>query len=432
MNQYKTHLLFPLFLLVTTIAKGEIRIETTLCICSPASPGSVTLIATGTAGPFTFRWSGPEGYESTVQSPTDITIPGTYAVAVINAYGCAVTLTTEVGECPVIDPLLLTPTPACLGASNGASTLTPITTGTAPYTYAWSTGATTAFIDVYAPGIYSVTVSDANDCTASNSLEIPADSRIEFGYSTTSPDCFGEANGAVRVDTAFGGQSPYRYALNAGVFQTQPVFGNLSAGSYRLRVEDANGCGAEALVEVVSPPTLLLDAGEDQVIRPGDTISLQAVANLLPGQSLQWRPPIGLGCDTCAVTPAFPTETTLYEVALSDANGCTVRDEVWVRVDRRGGLYIPNAFSPNGDGINDVFFVNTDASVRRIASLRIFDRWGALVFERKDSLPNDPATGWNGDIGGKPAMQGLYVYVIEVERADGVAERYSGEVMVVR
>jgi|GEM_PF-686981 len=298
--------------------------------------------------------------------------------------------------------------------------------------YLWSNGATTSFIEVQASGIYSVTVSDANGCTASNSIEIPADSRIEFGYSTTSPDCFGEASGAVRVDTAFGGQSPYRYALNDDVFQTQPVFGNLTAGNYRLRVEDANGCGAEALVEVVSPPTLFLDAGEDQVIRPGDTISLQAVANLLPGQSLQWRPPIGLSCDTCAVTPAFPTETTLYEAALSDANGCTVRDEVWVRVDRRGGLYIPNAFSPNGDGINDVFFVNTDASVRRIASLRIFDRWGALVFERKDSLPNDPAAGWNGDIGGKPAAQGVYVYVLEVERADGVAERYSGEVMVVR
>ncbi|MFM9950330.1 MAG: gliding motility-associated C-terminal domain-containing protein [Saprospiraceae bacterium] len=298
--------------------------------------------------------------------------------------------------------------------------------------YQWSNGATTAFIEVQAPGIYSATVSDANGCTASSSIEIPADARIEFAYSATPPDCFGEASGALRVDTAYGGQSPYRYALNDGVLQTQPVFSNLSAGSYRLRVEDANGCGAEALIEIPSPPALFVDAGEDQVIRPGDTIQLQAIANLLPGQSLQWRPPLGLGCDTCAVTPAFPTETTLYEAALSDANGCTVRDEVWVRVDRRGGLYLPNAFSPNGDGINDRFFANTDTSVRRITSLRIFDRWGALVFERKDSSPNDPAAGWDGDVGGKPAMQGLYVYVINVERADGVAEQYSGEVVLVR
>jgi len=298
--------------------------------------------------------------------------------------------------------------------------------------YQWSNGAATSFIEIQTPGLYSVTVSDANGCTASNSIEIPADARIEFIYSATSPNCFGEASGALRVDTAYGGQSPYRFALNESVFQTQPLFGNLSAGSYRLRVEDANGCGAEALVEIPSPQVLLIDAGEDQVIRPGDTISLQAVSNLLPGQNLQWQPPLGLGCDTCAVTPAFPTETTLFEVALSDANGCTVRDEVWVRVNRRGGLYLPNAFSPNDDGINDRFFANTDTSVRRITNLRIFDRWGALVFERKNSVPNDPAAGWDGEIGGKPAMQGLYVYVIEVERADGVAEQYSGEVTLVK
>ncbi|MDZ4683124.1 MAG: gliding motility-associated C-terminal domain-containing protein, partial [Saprospiraceae bacterium] len=115
-----------------------------------------------------------------------------------------------------------------------------------------------------------------------------------------------------------------------------------------------------------------------------------------------------------------------------DANGCTVGDDIWIRIDRRGGLYLPNAFSPNGDGLNDVFFANTDASVRRITNLRIFDRWGGLVFERKDSPPNDPAAGWNGDIGGKPAGQGVYIYVIEVMRADGVAERYSGEVVLVR
>jgi len=298
--------------------------------------------------------------------------------------------------------------------------------------YQWSNGASTASIEVNAPGLYSVTVSDVNGCTASGSIEIPADARIEFEYSTASPACFGDTNGELRVDTAYGGQSPYRYSLNEGAFQIQPLFGNLSAGSYRLWVEDANGCGAEALVEIPSPPVLFLNAGEDQVIRLGDTIQLHAITNQLPGQNLQWRPPLGLGCDTCAVTPAYPAETTLYEVAVSDANGCTIRDEVWVRVDRRGGLYLPNAFSPNGDGINDRFFVNADASVRRITALRIFDRWGALVFERKNSAPNDPAAGWNGDIGGKPAGQGLYVYMLEVERADGALERHSGEVVVVR
>ncbi len=84
--------LFTFFLLFGSKVTAQIAFAENgvQCICGTGATGSITLIATGTAGPFTFQWSGPEGYESTAQSPTDITVPGQYEVAVTNAYGCAI------------------------------------------------------------------------------------------------------------------------------------------------------------------------------------------------------------------------------------------------------------------------------------------------------------------------------------------------------
>lgn len=298
--------------------------------------------------------------------------------------------------------------------------------------YQWSTGATTAFIDIQSPGTYGLTVTDADGCTGDAMVDIPADARIEFAYMQVSPTCFGDQNGFLQVDTAFGGQAPYQYALNEGAFQMAPVFNNLSSGAYELVIEDANGCRAEAMVSIETPEPLVIDAGEDRAIRLGDTIQLQAIANPLSGLHFQWNPPSGLACDTCVHTFAFPGESTLYEVILTNEQGCTVQDEVFIQVDRRGGLYVPNAFSPNDDGINDRFFVNTDSSVKRITRLRIFDRWGALVFEQKDSSPNAPDAGWDGKIRGKRATQGVYAYTLEVERADGQLEQHAGEITLIR
>ena len=188
MEYFKTHILsLALFLLAFTTATAEISISEVHCICGPTSPGGVTIIANGTAGPFTFQWSGPEGYASTEQNPEDMTVPGLYEVAVLNAYGCAVTLTTEVGECPVIDPLLLTPAPACTGANNGVITLTEITTGTAPYTYLWSTGADTEFVNNLAPGEYCLTVSDGNGCTAETCAVVTSEQVLDLDAQEQSP-----------------------------------------------------------------------------------------------------------------------------------------------------------------------------------------------------------------------------------------------------
>jgi len=253
MNQFKTHILFSIFLLIFAIAKGEIRIETTHCICSPASPGSVTLIATGTAGPFTFQWEGPEGYISTEQSPEDLTVPGYYEVRVTNAYGCITYLGTEVESCPAIDPLILNAMPTCIGANMGAINLEEPTTGTAPYEYMWSTGATTADINGLAPGEYCLTITDASGCTEEACATIESEQALTITAQTTFA-CAGQSEGVINLSVT-GGSGPYNYLWQNGSVQSSIM---AIAGLYTVTVTDSDGCRLERIFGIAekTPPVI--------------------------------------------------------------------------------------------------------------------------------------------------------------------------------
>ncbi|HFC00373.1 MAG TPA: gliding motility-associated C-terminal domain-containing protein [Phaeodactylibacter sp.] len=95
-------------------------------------------------------------------------------------------------------------------------------------------------------------------------------------------------------------------------------------------------------------------------------------------------------------------------------------------------MFIPNAFSPNGDQINDLLFVNAGNDVSKVVTFRIFDRWGDMVFSKKDFLANDSAFGWNGTYNGKKLNAGVFVYYVEVELIDGTRRVLNGEVLLVR
>jgi gliding motility-associated-like protein len=102
-------------------------------------------------------------------------------------------------------------------------------------------------------------------------------------------------------------------------------------------------------------------------------------------------------------------------------------------VERKELFYVPTAFSPNGDGMNDVFRLFPGPAVDRIAALRIFDRWGNLVFQAENVCPDDELAAWNGERNnGRPSAIGVYVYTLEVVLMDGKLVREAGELMVMR
>lgn len=295
---------------------------------------------------------------------------------------------------------------------------------------------------VTAAGLYQLIVTnEANGCTATDSVEVlpPTTVANEFSIEATPPGCFGQSNGRITV-TPLNTAETYVYALNDKPFVNFNEFNSLKAGSYTLTIQNSSGCTYDTLLVLDEGTTLQLDLGDDIELHLGDSIQLEGFVNVDTSTlvSLQWTNPELLSCGDCLTptTSSSLNRTTSFTLFIADENGCTAEDRITVFVDRTRRIYIPNAFSPNGDGENDFFEIFAGDDVLHIKSFMIFDRWGGLLYEASDFAPNDPNMRWDGQItNGKSNstfMSNTFVYVVEAEFVDGATEIFSGEISVVR
>ena len=121
-------------------------------------------------------------------------------------------------------------------------------------------------------------------------------------------------------------------------------------------------------------------------------------------------------------------------VSLQVKNGfnCLAQDTIVIKTYAEGRYRIPNAFTPNGDGLNDVFYLIGNRDLSLVRDFSVYDRYGQRVFQRTDVRPNDPLYGWNGTRNGVPVTIGTYAYTFVVELVDGTVESLKGLVTVIR
>jgi gliding motility-associated-like protein len=151
-----------------------------------------------------------------------------------------------------------------------------------------------------------------------------------------------------------------------------------------------------------------------------------------PVVSYNWTPAQHLDCINCSQPTANPQFTTDYHVAIQDRYGCKNSGDITVKVICNGqNFFIPNTFSPNGDGINDVFYLR-GTGLFRIKSLSVFNRWGEIVFEKREFPVNDAFSGWDGNYKGKKAKPDVYVYQIEIICSNGEVIKYSGNIALIQ
>lgn len=214
---------------------------------------------------------------------------------------------------------------------------------------------------------------------------------------------------------------------------TTPLYPLTQAGSYWVEV--TYGCDVGVVLYTVQENAVELFFGESSFeILLGDSVQLQSNV-LFDGDFLfyEWEDPLGnsLSCHTCREPYAKPFFDVVYQLTIQNDLGCAVTRSVEVLVDKTRELYLPNAFSPNDDGINDLFFPlgRPDILVR---NFQIFDRWGILVFQQQNRFVNDPDAGWNGRLRGERLNPAIFVYLLEVEFLDGIREVYTGDVFLLR
>ncbi|MEY3052407.1 MAG: hypothetical protein RLY31_2192 [Bacteroidota bacterium] len=288
-------------------------------------------------------------------------------------------------------------------------------------------------------GTYVLTVSDTVlGCSTTDTVSVESSQEIPVPEVVIRPvSCYGKEDGFLTVTAVDGGEAPYLYALNGGAYSSEAEFGPLAPGEYVVSVMDAAGCEQSLTIDITQPQALDVElvvyVEGDGVIRLGDSVQLAAQTNV-PTDSLDlidWEPDSLLSCDGCPAPFAHPLQTTTFTVTV-EANGCSDSDQRTLFVRREIPLYLPNAFSPNGDGINDIFMVQAGGQVDRIRSFLIFDRWGETVFQYFDFPPNDPDYGWTGEYRGRVVNMDVYTWFVEVLFPDGTSEILEGDVTVIR
>ena len=308
-----------------------------------------------------------------------------------------------------------------------------IITGIAPFSYLWSTTETDQQITGLSAGDYAITITDGNGCTSNDVITLEQPEELRMGFEVSKPDCFDQALGTITVD-ALGGVPPYSYAIDGGLFQDSPVFNALGDGIYQLTVMDANGCTAADIISIDVPLMIHVDLGADQTISTGDTTLIEAIVNL-PFDSIStinWNGLDTSACANCLTQVVAPLITTAYSVSVTSVDGCGDADTMNLSVITKQHLYIPNIFSPNGDGINDVLQIGADDGVREISAMEIYDRWGNFVFGFRHKTPDDPEAHWDGLFKGQALNPGVFTYKAVIEFKSGEQEVRYGDVTMVR
>ena len=204
-----------------------------------------------------------------------------------------------------------------------------------------------------------------------------------------------------------------------------------TSGDFILAFESNGACDSMVVAHVAFHNTASFEATQDTTIRLGDQLILQARIDGLAPAETYWFPPEEVNCSTCPSISTYPSENIIYIVEAYDENNCMFYDSIEIEVLIPGKFYVPTAFSPNNDGINDLFYVHSSIENNATYSIKIFNRWGGKVFERKDVSVNDQFSGWDGWYKNKPMDSALFVYEIELNDSVFITH-FTGEIFLVR
>ena len=318
---------------------------------------------------------------------------------------------------------------SCAGERDASIAVTSSASPFAPYRYVWSTGDTLARVDELGAGVYTVTVTDATGCPTVDSVTVTEPDSMTLSLQLSPVSCFGSGDGSIVVREVEGGTAPFTYQYSEGRSARPGSLTMIGPGTYRIGVTDANGCRSHTEVAIEEPDELYIDLGADTLIRLGDSLIITPSTNAGGVDSFMWR---GVDCKGCPAVTIQPFRTSSVSVTIADEFGCLAEDDLSIEVDERPLIYVPNAFSPNGDKVNDVLFPFADESVAQVTLFQVFDRWGERVWAAENFVPNDPAFGWDGTLAGRPLNSAVFVYSLEVVKIDGSRASLGGDFILMR
>lgn len=383
-----------------------------------------------------WEWDFGNGSSSNLQKPDSQTYinSGSYNVKVkaTNSDGCF----TEVSRTAVIHPKpVVDAGPDKLVCRFDSSMLT----ATGANIYKWISHPTLSCTNCAMPIIkptlqttYYVTGTTVFGCTNNDSVKINVQQPFTMTVAKGDTLCKGEtlALKASGADTYT--WSPSSWLDNPGI--ASPKARPDSTMTYQVVGKDVNGCFKDTQnvkIKVYPIPSVDITNGDNVTIQVGGSVKLNTKSSA-DVTSWKWFPSQWLSCASCTEPLAAPKERITYSVTATNEGKCTATDKVTVNlICDNTNVFIPNTFSPNGDGINDVFYLR-GAGIFNVLSFRVFNRWGQLVFQKNGGSGNNPLDGWDGNLNGLPLQPDVYVYLIDVVCASNIVFPFKGNVSLIR
>ncbi len=308
----------------------------------------------------------------------------------------------------------------------------------AKYTYLWSgglieSGENTINPKVTAQAVYTLLVTNTeNGCVASDTVSILSLKPAILASVANDPLC-NNGKGSLKITTISGGTPPYMYSIDNGKnFYPYNEFTGLNPNEYLVKIKDSKNCQDQGSIIINNPPKLTLNINPSVKIKIGEDVQFIATAypTTPPLKTIVWSPDSMLSCKNC-LNPSIkaPLKNIYFTLKVVSENGCVAETFTNLEIDKEIGVYVPTAFSPNGDTNNDKFLVfGKPELVLRIKWMRIFDRWGDIVYSDTDLKVNDTNRGWDGTFNGGEVNPGVFIWNCEVEFIDGTSKILKGDV----
>jgi gliding motility-associated-like protein len=416
------------------IASPQVNITSSGSGCTPLTVTFTGQLAVPDTSAIAWQWNFANGNTATSATPVaqNYTIPGLYTITLkgTNSSGCADTASVAIESYSI--PLVSAGTDFVL--CNGSSQTMQASGAT---TYSWSPATALDCTNCVSPVTnttnsitYVVTGTSAQGCTARDSIAITVKNKLVMTHSSNDSVC----NGSSKKITAAGA---YTYSWSPANSLDNPNISEPTATpdvttTYTVIGSDDAGCFKDTgYISLKVNPLPTVEAGMDKTINVGQAVDLIPVISPDVSEVI-WQPTTGLFRNYYPGISVKPTENTEYTLEAKNRGGCAARDRVTVFVICNGSnLFVPNTFSPNGDGTNDVFYPR-GTGLFKVKSLRIFTRWGELTFERTNFDANNPAYGWDGTSKGQKANSDVFVYTMEVVCDNGSVLTYRGNISLAK
>lgn len=396
--------------------------------CFGEATGQAKVVISGGTAPYSYNWTGSASATNTASGLT----AGNYSVTVTDANGCTISRNFALTQ-PASPLNIQTSHTDLLCFDDDSGTAGVIANGGTPgYTYTWNTipRQYTPTATGMSTGTYLITVRDANGCTQTATESIVQPQKLKMALDWVVNAYCDLPNGKAAVK-ASGGTMPYTISWNTTPVQTGPEISDVAAGTYTAFLTDANGCQVSFDVDINNrpPATALFNSNPtnaDSIVLNNATIAFE---NLTQGGSgYSWNFGDGSISNKENPTHTFQTHGT-YTVSLTAYNGFTDCPDTYsltYHIIPNGVVYFPNAFSPNGDMVNDLFYVSGQG-ITQMECL-IYSRWGTLV-----AALTSPSDTWNGkDKSGRDLPEGTYVYKFRCTMNDGRGFERGGSVIIIR